>query len=136
MPQDSFVDAARHGSHAAVRMLLERLRAAEVVPRADTQDERSEPERLAEQFGRYLRKERSLANATVLNYCPVARLFITERFATGSIDLAKLSVADLHAFVSRHAGAYSTKRVQLMLTALRSFLRFLYLRGDISFSVG
>ncbi len=83
-----------------------------------------------EAFGEYLREERCLAETTALNYCREVARFLSERFGTGNLDPAKLCIADLHSFVSRHARNYSAKRVQLMLTALRSFLRFLFLRGE------
>jgi len=121
----------QHGGDAVLRRLLGRLRSREVIPKAAETTARSAAERVVDDFGRFLREERSLSEATVLNYCPVVRVFTSELFGSNSVNLTKLSAADIHAFVSRHAGAYSTKRVQLMLTVLRSFLRFLFLRGYI-----
>jgi len=130
--QDRFADSTRHGGEKALRMMLERLRSLGVAPEAVPQPEPSAAEQLTKEFDRYLREERSLSEATAVNYCPEARRLLSDKFGVGPIDLTKLSAADLHAFVSRHAGDYSAKRVQLMLTALRSFLRFLYVRGDTS----
>jgi integrase/recombinase XerD len=107
------------------------LRSLGVVDPAISETECSVAAQLTDRFARYLREERSLSEATVMNYCPEVTRFISGRFGTGSIDLTKLCVADLHAFVSRHARNYSARRVQLMLTVLRSFLRFLFLRGEI-----
>jgi site-specific recombinase XerD len=121
----------RVGGTAALRALLEQLRSLGVAPAAVPEVGCSAAARLADEFGRYLRKERSLSEDSVVSYCPVARLFISERFGTDPIDLTRLCVGDLHAFVSRQLRDYSPKRVQLMLSGLRSFLRFLYLRGDI-----
>ena len=129
--QDKFADATRHGSKAALRMLLEQLQLLGVVAPAVSETECSAAAQVTDRFARYLREERSLSEATVVNYCPEVTRFISGRFGTGSIDLTKLCVADLHAFVSRHARNYSARRVQLMLTVLRSFLRFLFLHGEI-----
>lgn len=129
--QDRFADSTRHGSKAALRMLLEQLRSLGVADPAISETECSVAAQLTDRFARYLREERSLSEATVVNYCPEVTRFISGRFGSGSIDLAKLCVADLHAFVSQHARNYSAGRVQLMLTVLRSFLRFLFLHGEI-----
>jgi site-specific recombinase XerD len=51
------------------------------------------------------------------------------------MELDRLSVKDVQAFVLRHARNRSPKSIQLMLTALRSFLQFLYLRGLITISL-
>jgi site-specific recombinase XerD len=119
------------GGRTALRTLLEQLRALGVAPAPMKPVDSSATTQLVEDFGRYLRDERSLSEQSAVNYCPVARLFLTERFGTHPIELATLCVGDLHAFVSRHLRDYSPKRIQLMLSALRSFLRFLYLRADI-----
>ena len=39
------------------------------------------------QFQQYLRQERSLSEATVINYTPVARSFLSERFPKGAVTL-------------------------------------------------
>lgn len=88
--------------------------------------------RIEQEFRYFLRQDRALSLATIQNYCPVARLFMSERFGSGQLELLKLSVLDIQDFVSRHAHKHSAKRVQLMLTALRSFLRYLHLRGHIA----
>lgn len=121
----------QQGNDATLRRLLVRLRFLGVAPEAVRQDECTPAERLCEEFGRYLREERGLSAATVLNSCPVAGLFIRERFGTGVVDLFGLRAADLQAFVFRHAREKHSKGVHRLLTGLRSFLRFLYHRGKI-----
>lgn len=121
----------RCGRSAALYALLARLR------RLGLASERVQPkegllEEIEREFAAFLRTERALSTATVTNYCPIARLFMIERFATGRVDLGRLSVVDIHEFVLRHVHSCSPKRMQLSLTALRSFLRFLYLRGQIA----
>ena len=75
--------------------------------------------------------ERGLAPATLANYLPVARQLLLERFGRGPIRLSGLQAADIIGFVQHHARDFCPKRTKLMLTALRSFLRYLQLRGDI-----
>jgi site-specific recombinase XerD len=121
----------RCGRSAALHTLLTHLRRLGLV------SERAQPkagplEEIEREFATFLRTERALSAATVTNYCPIARLFMVERFATGYVDLARLSVVDIHEFVLRHVHSCGPKRMQLTLSALRSFLRFLYLRGQIA----
>ena len=84
---------------------------------------------LVTSFATYLSVDRCLTDVTVRNYCPVARLFLSERFDPDVINLEDLSGKAVYDFVARHAHDYSAKRTQLMLSALRSFLRFCHLKG-------
>jgi len=121
----------RHGGDAVLRTLLERLRHQGVVLEPVLQIEFSDSEQIGHDFGRYLREERALSAVTVTRYSQTAERFISERFGTKRIGLSKLSAEDIHDFVFRHARDYCPKTIQLMLSGLRSFLRFLYLSGQI-----
>lgn len=79
---------------------------------------------LVSSFATYLGKERCLADATVKNYCPAVRLFLSERFRPDSVNTRELSGKDVYAFGARHAHDHCAKRTQVMLSALRSFFRF------------
>jgi site-specific recombinase XerD len=121
----------RRGHRAALRRLLALLReqgvCAEEVSRVDL----SPRQRVEESFEQFLSVERGLAPATLRLYIPVVRVLLEERFGHGPIRLSRLRAADIIDFVQRHAREFCPKRVKLMLTALRSFLRHLQLRGDI-----
>lgn len=119
----------QHGGVAALHALLARLRRWGVAP-VQVQPEGGVLERIERDFALYLRQERALSPVTVKSYCPVAHLFMAERCAAGSVDLARLCAVDIHEFVVRRIGSCHPKRMQLILSALRSFLRFLYLRGQ------
>lgn len=84
---------------------------------------------LVSSFATYLSAERCLTDATVKNYCPVVRLFLSERFDPDVLNMRELSAKNVYDFVARHAHDHCTKRTQLMLSALRSFLRFCHLKG-------
>jgi integrase/recombinase XerD len=88
-------------------------------------------ERLQSEFRLYLHRERALASITQAHYVTFLRGFLAERFGSGPVDLSGLCAADVTGFVRRRAVAIQSKRVQLMTTALRSFLRFARYRGDI-----
>ena len=84
------------------------------------------------QFQQYLRQERSLSEATVINYTPVARSFLSERFPKGAVHCQQITAADITAFVQRQATLVTSKRAPLVVTALRSFLRYLFYRGIVA----
>jgi site-specific recombinase XerD len=89
-------------------------------------------ERCAQAFERYLREERALATATIINYVPFIRSFLKDRFGHGEIILSRLSARDVVRFVQRQAPRLHLKRAKLLTTALRSFLRYARYRGEIT----
>jgi integrase/recombinase XerD len=100
-------------------------------PSAPLRQGRRAAQRVEEEFARYLAVERGLAPATLVNYVPFISQLLIERFRRGPIRLSRLRTTDIIGFVQRHAHDFCPGRTKLMLTALRSFLRHLQLRGDI-----
>jgi site-specific recombinase XerD len=78
-------------------------------------------------FRRYLSEERGLSPSTLLNYIPTIEQFLSERFHNRTPNVGRLRAPDVTGFVTRHARQLSPGRAKLMVTALRSFFR--YLRG-------
>jgi site-specific recombinase XerD len=81
------------------------------------------------EFQQYLRQDRNLSEATVINYTPVARSFLSERFSKGAVRCQEITAGEIAAFVQRQATLVTSKRAPLVVTALRSFLRYLFYRG-------
>jgi integrase/recombinase XerD len=115
---------------SALQRLLELLRRQGVVA-APVSPAVTPAERLQSEFCLYLQQERALASTTQACYTAFVSEFLTERFGAGPVDLSRLCAADVTGYVRRRADAIQSKRVQLMTTALRSFLRFARYRGDI-----
>ena len=90
-------------------------------------------ERLQGEFRLYLQQERALASTTQNCYLTFVSefLILMDCFGTGPVDLSCLCAADVTGFVRRRAVTIQSRRVQLMTTALRSFLGFARYRGDI-----
>ena len=88
-------------------------------------------ERLQSDFRLYLQEERALASTTQNCYLTFVSEFLTDCFGARPVDLSCLCAADVTGFVRRRAVAIQSRRVQLMTTALRSFLGFARYRGDI-----
>ncbi len=113
-----------HGAAAACQKCLRLLRDRGLVA-----PERPRPlsarEQLEHAFARYLAQDRGLAAATLVNYVPVVRQFLRERFRARGLRLAALRAGDITGFVQRHAHDHSPGQTKVMLTALRAFLRYL-----------
>lgn len=82
-------------------------------------------------FCQYLRDERGLAAGSIELYAGVARRFLAERSTPIGDDLARLSGADLSAFILRQRGRRGVASAKTAVCALRSLLRFLYVAGRI-----
>jgi site-specific recombinase XerD len=115
---------------SALQRLLELLRRQGVVA-VVASPVATPAECLQREFRLYLRQERALAATTQAAYTAFVSEFLTERFGAGPVDLSRLCAANITRFVRRRASTIQSKRVQLMTTALRSFLRFARYRGDI-----
>jgi site-specific recombinase XerD len=85
---------------------------------------------LQKRYENYLRKERGLAPVTIAGYWFFLRHFLVERFGEGSICFHELAPDDISDFVLRHARSGSPSAARLMVTALRSFFRFLFRDGE------
>jgi len=124
----SRTDGVRHHERAALKQVLLYLRQIGVAPPDDSLPEPDPGDCLIAEFRGYLIHDRALAEVTVKNRCSHVRFFLAARFGTGSVDLGRLSVSGLQDFVLDYARDRAPRSTQSMLTSLRSFLRFLYLR--------
>jgi integrase/recombinase XerD len=122
----------REGDATALRQLLDFLRDEGAVPVEKIHEEPSSPaERCVQAFELYLREERGLAEATILNYVPFVREFLKDRFGTGPVILSRLGAEHVVRFVQHRAPQLHLKTAKLLTTALRSFLRYGRYRGDL-----
>jgi hypothetical protein len=121
--------SVRRGDSAALSRLLTILqpnRSTTVAPPP------SAVEIALEQFQQYLRQERSLTESTVINYTPTVRAFLLERFPEDSVDCQQITAGEITAFVAAQAAVITSKRAPLVVTSLRSFLRYLFHRGIVA----
>lgn len=121
----------RRGDPATAQQLLQYLREhGQAAPAAQAID--AHPAALiVRDFEAFLRSERGLSTATVVSYLPVVRRFLHERFGRKALRLQQLRAQDLHRFVVREIQRVSRTHGKNVITALRSFLRFLQLRGAV-----
>jgi site-specific recombinase XerD len=122
----------RRGDPKALQRLLTMLRQIGVVkPHQPLVADNAQAKVVAE-FRRYLLQERGLSPSTLLNYIPVVEQFLSERFHNKAPNFAMLRAPHVTGFVMRHAHQLSPVRAGLMVTALRSFFRYLRHRGAIA----
>jgi site-specific recombinase XerD len=119
----------RH-ENPTLRDFLAHLRSVGIVRVPVPATDNSPLGRIQSNFARYLEQERGLAQVTIDNYIPIARRFLFERFGTDIILLEELTPPDITQFILHHAHIDSPSRAKLAVTVLRSFLHFLYQRGQ------
>lgn len=134
---DEFLGARRpsdrfcRGFHWAVVQLLEWLRSTAIVPTPAPACDDSPLTALLARYESYLRQERALAGTTIVTYLLVAREFVTDHLDGGNERPGFLCPADVRDFLLKRVRRMAPRRAQFMGTALRAFLRFLFLRGEI-----
>jgi site-specific recombinase XerD len=119
--------------------LVEQLRAADVVRATEPSGDHSPAAALLARYAAYLRHERGITEGTIAAYQSFVRAFVVERLDGGTGRPDSLRASDVREFLLARARSMVPKRAQYLATTLRSFLRFLFLRGetatDLSFAV-
>jgi site-specific recombinase XerD len=120
-----------HRSPRAVVGVLSYLRGLGVAP-AETPPDTSTPAGLLlARYRDYLVQEKGLAATTVTGYDRVARCFVTEHGADAA-DLESLSAEKARRLLARVCVGLSGASARNVASAVRSWLRFLYLEGLIA----
>jgi site-specific recombinase XerD len=88
--------------------------------------------KVAAEFRCYLLQELGRSPSTATNYVPFIDQFLMERYQDRTPNLALLRASDVTGFVIRHVHQLSPVRAGIMVTALRSFFRYLLHRGAIA----
>lgn len=83
-------------------------------------------------YRQYLLQERGLGQRTVSLYSNAVRLFVQSHLAADTINWKSLDAAKVTAFVVAHTPSQSRSLARITVTALRSFLGFLYVNGRIA----
>jgi site-specific recombinase XerD len=112
--------------------LLQHLRQLKIIPYRRPAHAQSSTDQWLDNYRQFLAHERGLSQATLNNYLPLAEDFLSSAFGAKELHLKKLVARDIHDFILGQRSTMSPKRVQLATTALRSFLGFLYLRGQLA----
>lgn len=91
--------------------------------------EKVTPDALIEAFQEHLQLARGTDRVSRHQYGRYVRAFLGEVFGDGPVDVAALSAPDVVRFVSSLVDRYRPRTIRGVGTALRSFFRFLRLKG-------
>jgi site-specific recombinase XerD len=112
--------------------LIEQLRSGGILRRPMATVADSPVAALLARYEGYLRRERALEDGTIAAYQSFVRAFAMERLDANAAGPGSLRPGHVRDFLLRRVGRMHPARAQFMATALRSFLRFLFLRGETS----
>ncbi len=120
----------RRGDNRTLRRFLDHLRIEGAIPHAKPTFNDSPMTFLKNRYEDYLQKERGLSADAGLRYWPYIQRFLLERFGDKPMRFCQLVPQDIDHFILSHAHKRTPKSAQLMVSALRSFLRFLFRFGE------
>lgn len=122
--------ALRRGDNKTLCRFLSHLRTEGVIPYPEPAFNDSPLTTLKSRYEDYLLKERGLSTVTGSRYWPYLQRFLLERFGDNPMQLCELCPQDIDRFLLSHAHERTPKVAQLMVSAMRSFLRFLFRYGE------
>lgn len=123
---------ARFRGTQGLALLLSFLRDAGAAPQPAPAEPGDETGILVAEFAGYLAGERGLRPQTIALYSGAARRFLDSLPAAGDEGiLAGLTAGAVRSFVIAESGRRGTGSLKNQVTAVRSLLRFLHLRGRI-----
>ena len=111
--------------------LLDLLREQGIAPRRNVEATPTAREILLDKYRRYLREERGLAEASLRNMLMFVDRFLEQISLRDHLDFSELKAVDITTFVRRQATQLSSVQAKHLVTALRSFFRYLRHCGEI-----
>jgi len=122
----------RRDDNSMLRKLLRLLHDQGLLPNKAPPPVKNPRQRVEDDFDRYLSEERGLSMATRINYRVFIDRFLSVQFGAKPVRFIALHAKDVIRFIRNQASHLNPKRAGLMVTALRSFFRYLRYRGDIT----
>jgi site-specific recombinase XerD len=120
----------RKSAAPALEAFLAVLRTARVTPPAVALP-RTPAQLLTDRYRRYLVEERGFSHLTVDSYGRNIERFVTHHFGVGTAVTSRIQVRDVVGYVQRNARTHTPQQTKSVVTALRSFFRFLHYQGLI-----
>jgi site-specific recombinase XerD len=122
----------RRDEMSILRKLLHLLHTQGLLPNKTLPPPNNPRQRVEHDFDRYLSEECGLSMATRINYRVFIQRFLSAHFGAKPVRFTALHAKDVVRFIRNQAPHLNAKRAGLMVTALRSFFRYLRHRGDIT----
>jgi integrase/recombinase XerD len=113
------------------RELIGFLRTARAIPKPKLAAIQCPIERILKAYSDYLSGERGLQGTSVRRQVYYGRRFMSEAFKSGIPRFSKLNAREVSQFVTRHSGDNGPAETAHMVQAVRSFLKFLQMKGKI-----
>jgi site-specific recombinase XerD len=120
-----------HPERATISRLISILRESGVL-KAEPSQPSTPVQECVNEYRQYLIRQRGLSGASLPNYLSFVEQFLAGRSAGRELCLTEVCASDVTTFVKSHAANLSAGRAKLLVTALRSFLRYLLHQGKIS----
>ena len=114
----------RHVEHT-LNQLLRYCRRSKIIPDPRPTRVEKPSELLIIDYQRFLTQERGLSQATLNNYLPVARRLLAKVSSQKKLGVGGLEARDIRRFILKDSAQFSPKRLQLIASALRSFLAWI-----------
>lgn len=122
----------RRDDNSILKKLLYVLRTQGLLPKEAPPPLDNPRQRIEHDYDRYLTEERGLSMSTRINYRFFIQRFLSAQFGAKPVLFTDLHARDVIRFIRNQAPRLNPKRAGLMVTALRSFFRYLRYRGDIT----
>jgi site-specific recombinase XerD len=115
-----------------LRRLMRLLHAQCLLPEEVTRSPDNPRQRIENDYDRYLSEERELSVSTRFNYRSFVQRFLSFQYGDGPVCFTALNAENVIHFIQSQVERLTPKRAGLMVSALRSFFRYLHHRGDIT----
>ena len=116
----------------SLKPILQYLESEGIVALPKTVVPRGAIEQLLDKYERFLVEERGLQATTIRSYYRrYAQKFLSYRFDSKNLELSCLSANDITAYILHASQTSGVGTTKLLVTVIRSLLRFLHLRGDL-----
>ena len=122
-------------SERGLRPLLDYLRRLQIVPLSHPPVADTPVDHFLDRYGVHLLRERGLALSTVRPRQQVARRFLAPFVASERLEFDRLTSGDVTQFIMHECRHSSIGSAKLLVTALRSLLRFLHMEGHTATSL-
>lgn len=120
-----------HRSIKTLRPLIEYFRTKGIELERDASEPQSPFDRVLKQYEVYLQQERGLVPRTVRQLLDDARRYLSRHTGSSGIRFDRITVDDLRTYVLQKSHRYQVATTKVIVSNLRSLMRFLHLRGEI-----
>lgn len=123
------------GKIATLHRLLMFLKKLGVVKDIDKAVSNTPIQKIFNSYRSYILNEKGLSTKTLIQYWPFIKRFLTTCFGEKPVELSDLSAKDIINFIKHQAAIHSVARAKVAVNALRSFLRYAIVCGDVNFAL-